>query len=227
MALSPGTIVVANPSLEDPGGPRGLFAVDPATGQQTTLAQGDLLVEPWNVSFLADGRLLVADRSAFGGTGGLIVVDPTSGQQIKVSSSPVFTRPFGMVLIGHGQLVVAYTEHAGGLGALAHVNPANGDHQRLAEDFRFDTPFAMALDAAGNIFVTDPSAFIGSDNRLIRIDTSNRLSIRDDTPGIYTGVAVEPTGNLIVTSDAGFTGERTADGPGARRHDPRSVRRRN
>jgi hypothetical protein len=206
MALPPGTIVVANPSLEDPGGPRGLFAVDPATGRQTTLAQGGMLVEPWNVIFLADGRLLVADKSAFG-TGGLIAVDPTSGQQTKVSSSPVFTSPFGMAQRADGQVVVAYTRHQGGPGAMALVDPTNGEHRGVAPDFRFATPFAVAVDAANNIIVTDPNVFAGSENRLLRIDAGVRVSVRDDTEGgIYTGVAVEPTGNLIVISDALATG---------------------
>jgi outer membrane protein assembly factor BamB len=121
MALPPGTIVVANP------GPHiGLFAVDPATGQQTTLAQGDLLVEPVNVVVMTDGRLLVADHAAFG-TGGLIAVDPATGQQTKASSSELFLKPYGLALAADGQVVVVYVDRPHPFpAAVMRVNPANG-----------------------------------------------------------------------------------------------------
>jgi hypothetical protein len=77
MALATGTIVVACPG-EVAGAPQGTVAVDPTSGQHRTLAQGGMLAEPWNVVFLADGRLLVADARAFD-TGGLVAIDPANG----------------------------------------------------------------------------------------------------------------------------------------------------
>jgi sugar lactone lactonase YvrE len=59
MALSPGTIVVADPDAF--GGAGGLIAVDPNTQVQTTLAQGGMFVQPNYVAFAADGRILVSD----------------------------------------------------------------------------------------------------------------------------------------------------------------------
>jgi DNA-binding beta-propeller fold protein YncE len=200
MALATGTIVVACPGSGFAGEPlRGLFAVDPTSGQQRTLAQGGMLVEPWNVVVLADGRLLVADASAFG-TGGLIAVDPDNGQQTKVASSPVFHRPFGLAVRSDGQVVVAYTLRPGDFGIVARVNPANGEHFGVAPTFQFVQPFAVAVDAADNVIVTDPGQFLG-ESRLIRIDAGVGASIRHDGGGAFTGVAVEPSGNLVVTSD--------------------------
>jgi streptogramin lyase len=203
MALPLGTIVVANPGFD--GQNIGLFAVNPANGLVTTLAQGGMFVVPWNVVFLADGRLLVADATAFG-TGGLIAFDPDSNQQAKVSSSSLFLQPYGLALAADGQVVVTYTDRPGqARGVVMRVNPANGDHRAVSGDFRFDFPFAVALDAAGNAIVTDPNdAFSGDPNRLIRIDIGQGAKIRADSPGfVFSGVAVEPTGNLVVTSDPG------------------------
>ena len=139
MALPPGTIVVANPGFD--GQNIGLFAVNPANGQVTPLAQGGMFVVPWNVVFLADGRLLVADATAFG-TGGLIAVDPDSGQQTKVSSSSLFLQPYGLALAADGQVVVTYTDRPGqARGVVMRVNPANGEHRAVSLDFRFDFPF--------------------------------------------------------------------------------------
>jgi outer membrane protein assembly factor BamB len=64
------------------------------------------------VVFLADGRLLVADATAFD-TGGLIAVNPDNGQQTKVSSSSLFLRPYGLALAADGQVVVPSTDRPG------------------------------------------------------------------------------------------------------------------
>jgi hypothetical protein len=202
MALAPGTIVVACPGPGLGGGPlRGLFAVDPTSGQQRTLAQGDLLAEPWNVVFLADGKLLVADASAFG-TGGLIAVDPANGQQTKVASSSQFRSPFGLALAPDGRVAVAYTLHQfpAGSSRVALVDPATGEDREVFHGFPFVQSFAVAVDAAGNVIATDPGDFTGL-SRLIRFDTGVGASIRHEGEGAFSGIAVEPTGNLVVTSD--------------------------
>jgi outer membrane protein assembly factor BamB len=202
MALATGTIVVACPGPGLGGGPlKGLFAVDPTSGQQRTLAQGDMLAEPWNVVFLADGRLLVADASAFG-TGGLIAVDPANGQQTKVASSSQFRSPFGLALAPDGHVAVVYTLHQlpAGSSRVALVDPATGQDSEVFHGFPFVQPFAVAVDAAGNLIVTDPGDFTGF-SRLIRSDIGVGVSIRHEGEGAFSGIAVEPTGKLVVTSD--------------------------
>jgi hypothetical protein len=61
-------------------------------------------------------------------------------------------------------------------------------------------PFAVAVDAHDNVIVTDPGEFLG-ESRLVRIDAGVGASIRHEGDGGFNGVAVEPTDNLIVTSD--------------------------
>lgn len=92
------------------GGAGGVIAVDPGNGRQTVLSRGDLFVDPSNVAFLADGRLVISDTGAFGGSGGLIAVDPTNGRQTKIAASTVFKFPSGMAIDGRGQILVAYPE---------------------------------------------------------------------------------------------------------------------
>lgn len=64
MALATGTIVVACPG-EVAGATSGDCSrwIQPLDSYRT-LARGGMLAEPWNVVFLADGRLLVAGASA-------------------------------------------------------------------------------------------------------------------------------------------------------------------
>ena len=91
-------------------------------------------------------------------------------------------------------------------GAVMRVNTDTGVHQAIMPGLGFDFPLAVALDTAGDSIVIDPSSFNGIDNRLIRLEVGGEVNIRDSPGFIFTGVAVEPTGNLVVTSDGIGTG---------------------
>jgi sugar lactone lactonase YvrE len=208
MTLPAGTIVVANPDAF--GGAGGLIAVNPSNGQQTTLSQGGMFVEPSNVAIAADGRIYVSDHEAFS-TGGLIAVDPTNGQQTKIAASTVFQFPAGIVVDAGGQVVVAYMQRVQGLGAVLRVNPANGDHTNVAPGVKFSSPYGVAFDANGNLLVTDPDfhgAFdpaLSFQTHLFRIDQGVGASIlaHRTPPGrsIYWGIAIEHTGNILVVNN--------------------------
>ena len=164
--------------------------VDQGSGQQTTVSRGGLFVDPLNVAFLADGRLVVSDIAAFGGGGGLIAVDPTNGQQSKIAASIVFRLPSGMAVDPTGQVVVAYPERVQGPGAVLRVNRANGDHTAVAPGVTFISPVGVALDANGNVLVTDPD-IQGFQSRLHRIDQGvGRILATGKPPG--HGLAIEP-----------------------------------
>jgi hypothetical protein len=94
---------------------------------------------------------------------------------------------------------VAYTlQRPGGSSRVALVDPATGEDQEVAHGFPFVQPFAVAVDAAGNVIVTDPGDFTGL-SRLIRFDIGVGASIRHDGEGAFSGIAVEPTGAILVT----------------------------
>ena len=195
-AIAPGTIIVANPDAV--GGAGALIAVDPNTGAQTLLSQGQNFVEPSGVAFAKDGRILVSDTKAFqGDSGGLIAVNPANGLQTRVMGSTLFRRPFGMAVQADGQVLVACLEQA-----VIRVNPANGDFVNAVPNVKFDSPAGVALDAAGNVIVADVDVS-GQDSRLFRIDAGVGASIRahGEPPGaIYAAVAIEPSGNILVAS---------------------------
>jgi hypothetical protein len=201
MALATGTIVVACNNRVHSEALRGLLAVDPTSGQQRTLAQGGMFAEPVDVVFLPDGRLLVADNAAFGGGGGLIAVDPDTGQQTKVASSSEFHQPSGLAVRNDGHVLVAYSLRPGGFGSVLRVNPANGDHFGVAPTFEFLTPTAVAVGTADNVTVIDVLGGLGT-SRLIRVETGVGARIRHEGAGFWAGIALEPSGNLVVTSDA-------------------------
>lgn len=152
-----------------------------------------------------DGTLVVADPDAFGGGGGLIRVDPDSGQQTKIVASTVFATPFGVAVEPDGMIVVAYSQRAPGVGDVLRVDPATGEHRRVAPTGQFSTPFFVVLEANGDVIVVeiDPAGS-GMDSRIFRVSkaTGVQTTLAEDQPpgAIFGGVAVEATGDLVLTN---------------------------
>ena len=187
------------------GGDGGVIAVDPVSGRQTALSQGGNFVDPAGVALAADGTILVSDMAAFGGTGGLIRVDPGSGHQTKVVSSSEFLRPLGLAVEASGQVVVAYTERPPpppNPGIVMRVNPANGEHHLVSPDAHMLFPAFLAHDASGSVLATEPDAQ-GADSRLFRlVEGGGAEVLLEGKPegAIYSGLVVEPNGNILVAS---------------------------
>lgn len=184
------------------GGNGGLIAVDPANGSQTTLSQGGMFVDPSMVVLAGPDKAFVSDTTAFA-HGGLIAVDLASGGQTKVAASTVFHRPFGIACRSDGQLVVAYME--GNPPTVMRVDPANGEHHAVAPDVRFFFPVGVALDAAGNVTIAEGD-ISGQQSVLHRVDqgVGHRILATGIPPGaIYSGIANEPDGDILVTNSSG------------------------
>jgi DNA-binding beta-propeller fold protein YncE len=184
------------------GGQGGVIAVDPASGRQSVVTQGNLFRQLGGVTVLRDGTIVVSDQTAFEGTGGLIRIDPGTGQQAAIASSSVFLQPLGVAVDPGGELVVAYTARPGAVGTVMRVNPGNGQLNAVAADFAFVFPAFVALDAAGSVIVTEPDA-AGAESRVERIDGAGHVNVLTvDRPqgAIYGGVVVEPGGGILVAN---------------------------
>jgi sugar lactone lactonase YvrE len=101
-------------------GDGGIIGVDPASGKESLVSSNDqpvnagsgLFADPFNLALGNDGRIVVADASAFGGAcsegcGGVIAVDRVTGRQEVLSSNnqPVnagslpFNSPLGVAVV--------------------------------------------------------------------------------------------------------------------------------
>ena len=203
MAVPSGTIIVADP--ESFGGAGGLIAVHPVTGEQQTITQGGLLVEPVGLTVAADGTIFVADQEAFGG-GGIVAVNPNSGQQTKISASAVFTRPMGLTMANDGRLVVSYLNQGDGVGKIMLVNPVNAEHHAVAPSTQWITPADVAINPSGSIVVAD--ADIQGFQSKLRTVLPNGLvqDIVDEPIGlgvIYVGLAPKGVDMVVVSNGNG------------------------
>ena len=165
-----------------------------------------MFVDPSMVVLAGVDRAFVSDTTAFE-HGGLIAVDLPSGGQTKVAASTVFHRPFGIACRSDGQLVVAYME---GNATVMRVDPANGEHHAVAPDVRFFFPVGVALDAAENVIIAEGD-ISGQESVLHRVDQGVGHSIlaSGSPPGaMYSGVAIEPGGGILVTDGQGHPAPR-------------------
>jgi DNA-binding beta-propeller fold protein YncE len=168
-----------------------------------------MFVDPSMVALSGADAAFVSDTTAFG-HGGLIAVDLSSGQQRKVASSTQFHRPFGLACQADGQLVVAYMEGEHAPGTVMRVNPANGDHHAVAPGVQFFMPVGVALDAADNVIFIELDVS-GENSVLHRVDHGVGHSIlASGSPrgAMYSGVAIEPGGGILVTDGQGHPAPR-------------------
>jgi Ca2+-binding RTX toxin-like protein len=176
--LPDGDFAVGSSSL-----PIGVVGVDAGTGKQSIISSND---QPVNVgsafySSVYDlttgvgGSLVVADSGAFG-QGGLIAVDPATGKQTKLSANDQAINA-GSQLFGTGPSSVQL--HRG--------------------TFYVTDPYADG--GVGGVIGVDPAT---GKQRLISSNAQpiNTGSAYFDNP---YGVAVEPGGRIIVSSETGFS----------------------
>jgi sugar lactone lactonase YvrE len=166
VTLKAGDLIVAD--VNGYGGTGGLTKVDPATGIQETISQGNLFNFPAGVVFDAKtGTILVADAGALGGVGcdspgacgGVIRVDPATGAQTPVSSGDKFDNPNDLVLDAQGRILVTDNVTNAGTGNVIRVDPSTGAQSVVATGDKLVDPFGLALDSHGQILVADSGAF--------------------------------------------------------------------
>jgi DNA-binding beta-propeller fold protein YncE len=124
-------------------------------------------------------------------------------------------------------------------GAVIHINPGTGAQTVLSSGGYFDDPLGIALAPDGTIFVTD--AGHGDwrfrrpeDEKIIQVDPGTGTQTLVSTGGWLLspfGIAVEPSGNLIVADRQGrlvrinrHTGQQTLLAAGGYFSDPKQVK---
>lgn len=164
-----------------------IWAVDPGSGDQTLITQGDLLLRPDGLAVDSTGNLWISDVDA----NAVIHVDIASGDQTLLANG--FAADFSgyermpLELGPDGLLYVAR------LGAITSVDPMTGTKSVI-----YDQPFvlgyarAIAFDGAGRLWAAS-SVLSTLDGALIRFDSAS-----DPLPDILchqTIVSVDPCGS--------------------------------
>jgi sugar lactone lactonase YvrE len=188
VTLDPGDLVVVD---EDA---RAVIRVVRASGAQTVITAGSLLVTPSALARDVDGTLIVADQDALGGA--LIRVDPATGKQTVISSGGEFVNPGGIVIDGARRLIVADRD----AGKIFAVDPLDGKQILIASGGLLARPTGITLDVSGALVIADQDAF-GGGGGLIRVEPGNGAQGPIGSGGAFANprsVAVDGAGRFVV-----------------------------
>lgn len=216
LGLPVGIFLDTNGSLLVSGdsSPGRIIRVDPLTGNRTVVSSasgspvvgtGPGIFEPQFLDVDDQNRILLATRD------GLLRIDPVSGDRTLLSGLGVGNGPaFGENLAGIDQeadrtiLVSTVSSGNPGAGAVFRVDPLTGDRTILSDAMHGSGP---AFLEAGIVLHGDSifSATLSPNIASIDAITGNRTTVSGTSVGIGPalgisfGIAIEQSGNLLVT----------------------------
>lgn len=171
-----------------------LVRIDRATGMQTVVSFGGMLVNPQGVCVASDGRIFVADPDSGEAHGRILEVDPTTGMQIVVAELDQLQAPTGLTIEENGTLLVA--DRAG---RVVRVNPDTGAQTLLSSGGTLDSPEAIALESDTQAVVVDGA--VGIIRIALETGAQTVVARLDDFPFVFqqpTDIEVGPEGKLYV-----------------------------
>ena len=214
-----------------------LIRVDPATGAQTVISQGDWQV-PRDTAW-ADGKVLIVDQDAGDDRRGAIYrVDPITGARTVLSSGGSFNNPVAIALAPDGTI---YTCDLGasffGIApSIIRVNPVTGAQQVVAQGSAFEEPLGLSVEPGGTLLVSDQIAGIPRISRVDPASGSVQVLSQGGLLNDPRAIAVDSTGRIYVADpQAGvsffgailqidpLTGEQTIISQGEPFHDPHDL----
>jgi uncharacterized repeat protein (TIGR01451 family) len=204
-----------------------VFHVDPSTGAQTLISQGQNFNQPSALGIEASGTIAVANRGVTNiGPPAVIRVDttkPSSSNQTIVHSGAPFVDVFGLALDANGNILVTDTGcpthgcttghrvSGGSPAAIYSVNPTTGAVTTVTSGGFLDRPYGIKVELNGNLVVTDATSnvppFTGSGG-VIRIvidpttGSATQSVVSVGTAGIDGcpfGIALDAIGNILTS----------------------------
>ncbi|HYN91216.1 MAG TPA: hypothetical protein VER75_04780, partial [Thermoleophilaceae bacterium] len=158
----------ATPSDRTPDGR--IVRVDPVTGRQSLLTQGNLLVDPAGLAIAPDGLVYVVENVGTTGQPGVVSVNPATGEQTLVTQGGQLCYPFGIAVHPNGSvLVTSFGSFNDGttvvncthdFGALVRVNPVTNAQTILSRNaaqwgILFRNPLGVTVEPGGRILVVN------------------------------------------------------------------------
>ena len=141
----PGDLLVTDFSAF--GGSGGVIIVDPGTGNQTTLSNGGLFADPWDICVDGSGRIFVSDIVA----DAIIEVNAGTGVQSLVTSGGFLSNPTGVEAGVGTDLWVCDS----GSQSVVLVNKDTGFQTLIHAGPPLVSPFGVAVNKFGTVYVLD------------------------------------------------------------------------
>lgn len=203
-----GDIIVADSSDAQ------IETVDPATGVSTPISSGFTFRFPSDVTFDANGDILVVDRDAYVGPGAIIRVD-SSGTQTFVSSNAIsadaggkelFSDPISLDRKGSSLYV---TDFGGKPKRVIKVDIATGKQSLVTKGENIGGPFGIDVDG-NKLIVADAGgrkSDLGTRGGIVEVNPGSGKQKVISSHGIFEGpsdVVVEDNDSLLVIDPGAF-----------------------
>jgi DNA-binding beta-propeller fold protein YncE len=147
-----------------------IIRVDPVTGRQSIVTQGNLLVDPAGIALARNGLIYVVENVGTLGTPSVVSVNPANGAQTLVTQGGQLCYPFGIAVHPDGSLLVTnYGDFSDGttvvncvydFGALVRIDPATKEQSILSRNAAewgnlFRNPLGLTVEPGGRILVVN------------------------------------------------------------------------
>ena len=174
-----------------------LYRIDPTTGAQTVLAQGNILEDPSGPAIASDGAFYVADSDCCqADEGGVVQVNISSGAQAIISQGGNFGSLGDIAIASNGDIFVIDDDCCGGSdAAVIRVNPLTGAQTVITQAGNLVNVGGMVIGPNGDIFVASENATVTRVNPLTGVQTLVSSGGIFDDP---LGIALEANGDILV-----------------------------
>jgi hypothetical protein len=204
----------ATPTDRTPDGR--IIRVDPVSGSQSVVTQGEHLVDPAGLALAPDGLVYVVENVGTSGSPGVIAVNPATGAQSVVTQGGHLCYPFGIAVGADGSLLVtSYGDFSDGttivncpfdFGALIRIDPTTKAQSILSRNAPewgnfFRNPLGLTVEPGGRILIVNQNG----GTALIAVDPAT--GVQDaETPNTSTDrivvpqrASLTPDGDVVVS----------------------------
>jgi hypothetical protein len=210
-SIANGTILVLDNPSTPSGPPTALVGVNPSTGAQSIISQGQLFSTPVDPREAPDGQIYVTDYTAYGpvsatNVGGAVFrVDPNTGVQSLVAKGGYINGPSALAVIQHNSqaspelYMTNVGDDTGTYRNIVQIDPLTGAQKLISSDGILYNPLAIVPGPGDNIYVCDEHAFGTGAIDEINLASGHQTVI--STGGVLrfpVDMAEDPNGNLIV-----------------------------
>lgn len=187
--MDEGDVIVADKSR--------IHLFDPATGQDTLIANGGLLSQAQNIFYKKGTSVFVLDQA-----GGLIKFHPYTGNQTLILGAGSFNNnpgALGITMNNAGKLVIA-----DGPNGIKQVDTLTGGITTLFSGGNIQFPTGVTYLSNGDLLVSDGGIFAGGTSKILRIQPNGTQTVV--TSGNLVVLPVDLAvidQNTIVVADGG------------------------
>jgi len=147
-----------------------IIRVDPVTGVQSVVTQGNLLVDPAGLTLGRDGLIYVVENVGTLGTPSVVSVNPANGAQTLVTQGGQLCYPFGIAAEADGSLLVTnYGDFSDGttvincvydFGALVRIDKDTHDQSIVSRNAPewgnlFRNPLGLTVEPSGRVLLVN------------------------------------------------------------------------